>query len=68
MRRDDFLGPATIIVAAGIPPMGTVFTAVPRLNRLPPMERPGGAPDRVEAAGPRAGKVALEAPHRDGRL
>jgi hypothetical protein len=28
MNRQDFLGPKTIAVAAGVPPMGTVFSTV----------------------------------------
>ena len=70
MNRADFLGPATMIVAAGIPPMGTVFNAVPPVTRRPPTEpRPGpaGAPDRAAAARPVPGKAgpALTAPHLD---
>jgi hypothetical protein len=38
MNRKDFLGPKTITVAAGIPPMGTVFTTLPPVNYRPAID------------------------------
>ena len=52
MNRQDFLGPTTITVAAGIPPMGTVFTTVPPVDYRPatdPQQSWPGAPGRVQA-------------------
>lgn len=69
MKRHDFLGPKTITVAAGIPPMGTIFTAVPPVNYRPAIDpQPSfpGAPSLVPGAQSEIFKIHLTpmAPHR----
>lgn len=62
MNRKDFLGPKTIAVAAGIPPMGTVFTTLPPVNYRSAIDPPQGlprAPGWVEDAGPATHKIRL---------
>jgi hypothetical protein len=62
MNRKDFLGPKTIAVAAGIPPMGTVFTTLPPVNYRAVVDAPPGLPrppGRVQAARPAAHKIRL---------
>lgn len=51
MSRADFLGPRTIAVAAGVPPMGTVFETFPAVD-CPPRQSLPAAPARSEAFAP----------------
>lgn len=68
MKRQDFLGPRTITIAAGIPPMGTIFTAVPPVVSRPAIDLPQGlpwAPNVAPAVQPETLKTHLtpKAPH-----
>jgi len=72
MKRQDFLGPQTITVAAGIPPMGTVFTTVPPVDYRPaidPQQSLPWAPGPIDADKPVTQKIGLtpKAPHWDCR-
>jgi hypothetical protein len=68
MKRKDFLGPKTITLAAGIPPMGTVFTAFPAVVSRPSIDLPLGLPSAssLAPAPPETLKIHLKAkaPHR----
>jgi hypothetical protein len=67
MKSQDFLGPKTIAVAAGIPPMGTIFTTVPRVDYRTQICAQLGLPWEV-AQGPVVPlkiHLAPKAPHGD---
>lgn len=59
MSRKDFLGPKTIAAAAGIPPMGTVFTTLPPVNYRSAIDAPQSLP-----RAPGWVEDALPAPHK----
>jgi hypothetical protein len=53
MNRQGFLGPTTIAVAAGMPPMGSVFTTVPLVDYRPTIDPQQGLP-RIPSRAPLA--------------
>jgi hypothetical protein len=62
MKRQDFLGSRTITVAAGIPPMGTIFTAVPPVVSRSAIDLQQGlpwVPSQAPAALPETLKIQL---------
>ena len=72
MHRQDFLGPQTIAVAAGMPPMGTVFTTVPPVDHrltIDPRQGVLWAPVASPAPSPVTHKIGItpEAPRPDCR-